>query len=108
MKDGRIGIDRYMENLKGEVEGAALYRMMASAAETPALAEVYNRLASVEERHAEVWREKIRQAGEEVPDLSPSFRLRLIGQLARRFGAGLVLPFALSSEVGDSTRYGTQ
>ena len=87
MKDRRSGIDLYLENLKGEVEGAALYRMMASAEETPALAEVYNRLAGVEERHAEVWREKIRQAGEEVPDLRPSFRLRLIGRLARRFGA---------------------
>ncbi len=49
MKDRRSDIDRYRENLKGEVEDAALYHLMAGAEETPELAEVYRRLASEEE-----------------------------------------------------------
>jgi hypothetical protein len=33
-------IERYCQNLKGEVDGAALYRLLADAKATPELAEV--------------------------------------------------------------------
>ncbi len=46
--------DRYCRNLRGEVDSAALYRMLATAESSAELAEVYRRLASVEERHAEL------------------------------------------------------
>jgi hypothetical protein len=41
-------IRRYRENLRGEVDGAAVYRMMASAEPDVALANVYRRLAEVD------------------------------------------------------------
>ncbi len=108
MNERHSDIKRYRENLQGEVDGAALYHSMADAEDSPELAEVYRRLARVEEHHAEAWRAKLREAGEEVPDPRPSFRVRLIGWLARRFGPSLVLPSALSAEVGDSAKYDTQ
>ena len=58
--------DRYCRNLRGEVDSAALYRMLAFADSSAELAEVYRRLASVEERHAELWRTKLREAGHQV------------------------------------------
>src|SRR6266508_781923 len=42
--DRRSDADRYRENLQGEVDGAALYRLLAEAEQTPELAEVYRRL----------------------------------------------------------------
>ena len=44
---------RYTANLQGEIDSAALYRTMASAEKNPQLAEVYSRLAAVEDAHAE-------------------------------------------------------
>jgi len=43
-------VDRYCRNLRAEMESAVLYRMLAAAE----LAEVYRRLASVEERPDEL------------------------------------------------------
>jgi VIT1/CCC1 family predicted Fe2+/Mn2+ transporter len=88
-------IDRYRENLQGEVDGAALYRLLADVEATPELAEVYRRLASVEERHAELWRSRLREAGGAVPVLEPSLRVRIFGWLAHRFGlfaVGALIP----------------
>ena len=101
-------IDRYRANLKGEVDGAALYRVLAEAEETPELAEVYRRLAAVEERHAEVWRSKLREAGAPVPQLQPTLRVRFIGWLARRLGASTVVPMVMAGEAGDSALYHAQ
>ena len=41
---------RYIENLTDETEAAALYRAMSAAEKQPKLAEVYARMAEVEER----------------------------------------------------------
>jgi VIT1/CCC1 family predicted Fe2+/Mn2+ transporter len=99
---------RYQQNLQGEVDGAALYRLLADAESTPELAEVYRRLAAVEDRHAELWRSKLREDGAAIPALDPTFRIRLIGWLARRFGASAVVPLVMAGEAGDSALYHTQ
>src|SRR5262245_61613176 len=43
---------RYRANLQDEIDSAALYRTLADVEAQPQLAEVYRRLALVEERHA--------------------------------------------------------
>jgi vacuolar iron transporter family protein len=45
-------IGRYRANLQGEVDSAAMYRAMADLEPQPERAEVYRRLAAVEETHA--------------------------------------------------------
>ena len=66
-----VYLNRYRNNLRGEVDSAALYAMLAKAESSPELAEVYQRLASVEERHADVWRAKLREVGLEPPQSAP-------------------------------------
>jgi hypothetical protein len=105
---GNADVKRYRRNLHGEVQSAALYRMLAAAESSPELAEVYRRLASVEERHAEVWRAKLREAGHEPPPIAPGGRVRLLGWLARRFGADTVLPLVLAGEASDIHAYDSQ
>jgi hypothetical protein len=93
--------DRYRDNLRGEVDSAALYRMLATAESGTELAEVYRRLASVEDRHAELWQTKLREAGHEPLTIAPGARVRFLGWLALRFGADTVLPFVLAGEAAD-------
>ena len=61
-------VDRYLENLRGEQDGAALYDAVAAAEENPKLAEVYRRLAAAERRHAGVWAEKLNVSAAQIRD----------------------------------------
>jgi VIT1/CCC1 family predicted Fe2+/Mn2+ transporter len=99
---------RYRTNLQGEVDSASLYRTLAATERDPHLAAVYGRLASIEEAHAEFWRGQLRRVGARVPGLRPDFRTRALGWLARRFGAGFVLPTLQALERGDSAQYDAQ
>jgi vacuolar iron transporter family protein len=83
---------RYTANLQGEVDSAALYRTLAETEKNPQLAQVYRRLAAIEEAHAEYWRNHIAAIDQRVPKLRPGFRSRALAWLARRFGASFVLP----------------
>ena len=56
-------INRFRENLTDERNGAALYRAMAEAERNPKIAELYQRLAAVEERHADTWAERFARRG---------------------------------------------
>ncbi|HWQ28681.1 MAG TPA: VIT1/CCC1 transporter family protein [Dehalococcoidia bacterium] len=91
-------VRRLERNLRGEIDGAALYRLLASAEPDPARARVFEELAQVEDRHAAVWREKLRELGVEAAPAGPSVRVRAIGWLARRFGVDAVLPIVRTME----------
>jgi vacuolar iron transporter family protein len=101
-------IARYRANLQGEIDGAALYRTLAEVARPPQLAELYRRLAAVEEKHAQFWAQQLREAGQPVPPPCPSWRSRTLRWLAKRFGASLVLPTLATMEQADRHIYDTQ
>jgi len=101
-------VDRYLENLRGEQDGAALYEAVAQAEQNPKLAEIYRRLAAAERRHAGIWAEKLRVAGVEAPAFRPSVRTRLLSFLARRGGARFVLPSIFALEQADRAKYDDQ
>jgi len=99
---------RYTANLQGEVDSAALYRALAETEKNPQLAQVYRRLAAIEEAHAEYWRNHIAAIDQRVPNLRPGFRSRALAWLARRFGASFVLPTVDTLEHIDSGTYDMQ
>jgi VIT1/CCC1 family predicted Fe2+/Mn2+ transporter len=101
-------VERYLENWKGEQDGAALYDAVASCESNPKLAEVYRRLAATERKHADVWADKLRSAGVTAPKFRPSTRTRLLAWLARRGGARFVLPSIFALEQADRDKYDTQ
>lgn len=99
---------RYRDNLQGEIDGANLYRALADVEEDPKLAEVYRRLAAVEESHAEYWRKQLTKVGARVPGLKSGFRTRALAFLARRFGPAFVLPVINTLEQSNSGVYDRQ
>ncbi|MSP94715.1 MAG: rubrerythrin family protein [Alphaproteobacteria bacterium] len=96
---------RFKHNLQDEVDGAAVYNALADAESDPNLVRIYRRLASVESAHAEFWRSRL---GRFAPILTPSLRARALGWLARRFGAGFVLPTLVAAEKRVSAHYDAQ
>lgn len=104
---GRDG-ERYRANLQGEADGASLYRALAQAEPNPAVAEVYRRLAAVEDAHAELWRRQLAALGQPPGAHRPGWRSRMLGLLARRFGPDFVLPVVHTLERADSSQYDAQ
>lgn len=99
---------RYRANLQGEVDSAALYRVLAKSETNPDIAKVYAKLAAIEEAHAEFWRSRLRDIGGSVPNLRPDFRARALGWLAGHFGPQFVLPTITTLEHLDSGQYDKQ
>ena len=99
---------RYRANLRGEVDSASLYLTLAETESDPHLAEVYRRLAAVEEAHAEFWKKQLGRIGARVGRLQLGWRTRALSWLARRFGPQFVLPTISNLEQRDSTRYDDQ
>jgi VIT1/CCC1 family predicted Fe2+/Mn2+ transporter len=99
---------RYTANLQGEVDSAALYRTLAQTEKNPQLAQVYGRLAAIEDAHAEYWKDHIATIDHLVPRLRPGFRTRALAWLARRFGPAFVLPTVDTLEHLDSGTYDAQ
>jgi VIT1/CCC1 family predicted Fe2+/Mn2+ transporter len=98
---------RWQHNLRGEIDGAFIYRAMAHKAGDAGLAELYRRMAASEEEHAELWRDRLSAAGVH-PASRPSWRARILGAVARRAGASLVAPTIAAQERQAMTMYDDQ
>jgi vacuolar iron transporter family protein len=105
---GKADIARYRANWQGEIDGAALYRTMAEVTTQPQLADIYRRLAAIEEKHAQFWEQQLQAAGQRVPARQPSWRARTLRWLAKRLGASFVLPTLATMEQADRHLYDTQ
>src|SRR5918996_4784950 len=96
---------KYREMWADELGGAALYRALAEHADEQRRP-IFLALAEAEERHATHWARLMRDAG--VTDLKPPrlpFRIRVLRQLAKRFGTDTVLPIVLRAEASDADKY---
>jgi len=98
----------YQANLDDEIDGIALYHLLAEAERNPDRKSIFAQLAAVETRHANIWRGKLREAGVEPKEHGPSLRVRMIGFLARRFGVRSILPIVRGMEAGAYSMYMAQ
>ncbi len=101
-------IERYLQNRQKEIDGAALYRVLAETEKQSQMAEVYKRLAASEEKHAAAWEKKLEELKVTVPPRKPTWRARTMIWLARRFGPQFVLPTITGNEKADSRAYDGQ
>jgi VIT1/CCC1 family predicted Fe2+/Mn2+ transporter len=104
----REEIRRFQANLDDEIDGIAIYEMLARAERDPERQRIFLQLAAVEERHANVWRDELRAAGVEPREHGPSLKIRLLGRTARFFGVRSVLPIIRSLEAGAYGAYMSQ
>lgn len=81
-----------------EADAAHLYRILADAEPDPKKRDLYLRLATVEDRHVEIWARLLSEHGIAVRQFRPSARTRLLAMLGRIFGPGFLLPMLLAEE----------
>jgi VIT1/CCC1 family predicted Fe2+/Mn2+ transporter/rubrerythrin len=101
-------VRRLQTNLDDEIDGIAVYHMLAEAESDEERKSIFEQLAEVEQRHADVWRNKLREAGVEPREHGPSLRVRLVGLLAKPFGVKAVLPIVRGMEAGAYSTYMAQ
>ncbi|HVW69833.1 MAG TPA: VIT1/CCC1 transporter family protein [Steroidobacteraceae bacterium] len=101
-------IERLQNNLRDELNGAALYTALAEAEADPVRKDLFLQLAQSESAHAQFWREKLAAAGVAQPKFVPDFRTRLLVRLARRWGPRFVLPTVAAAEYADQNKYAAQ
>ncbi len=101
-------IARYRANLQGEVDGTAMYRAMADLEPQPERAEIYRRLAAVEESHASFWQKRLAELGAPPRAIRSTWRTKLLIWIAKRFGPDLVLPTLHTLEEIDRDLYDGQ
>ena len=101
----KADVERYRQNYLIEMDGIALYRSMAAAEKDKSRADIFEKLAQNEERHAQRWAHLIQSAGASTPNYRPSLRVSALGWVARRFGTRRVLPIISSMEARDEAGY---
>lgn len=101
-------VKRYVANRQKEIDGAALYRVLAELEKQPQMAEVYNKLAASEEKHAAAWEKKLAEMQISLPPRKPTWRAATMIWLAKRFGPQFVLPTITGNEKADSQTYDGQ
>jgi VIT1/CCC1 family predicted Fe2+/Mn2+ transporter len=98
---------RFRDALDAERRSAALYRGLAAGA-VGERQQIFLELASVEERHAAHWADKLVGLGELVPEPGRiGLRTRLLSWVARRFSVDAVLPLVERAEHADAGLYAT-
>jgi len=104
----RDDIARYRRNLRDEEDGAALYAALAESEPDPVRRDLFQQLSAAERSHADVWRQRLAQAGVAEPPWRPGLRTRILSMLAKRFGPGFVLPSIAATEAADRDKYAGQ
>jgi VIT1/CCC1 family predicted Fe2+/Mn2+ transporter/rubrerythrin len=99
MENAAIQADEsWDEHYADERDAAWLYRELARVERERERADLFERLAVVEERHTARWEELFREAGRSLPKYSVSRRTRALAAVARAFGPSAVLPLILAEE----------
>ncbi len=104
-----IDVAQSLENLKLERDAIALYDALAGVEKDQRRADAFRTIAGNERRHAEVWANKLRALGADVPEPSgPRMRIRTIVLIARLFGTHAVRDLVLALEGDEEDLYTAQ
>ncbi len=98
-----------LANLRLERDAVVLYDRLAEIEKDPARAAAFHRIAGNERRHAEIWANRLEQAGATVPPAgAPRMRVRTIIWLARVFGTNAVSDLVQALEGDEEEAYASQ
>src|SRR3954465_5909546 len=86
------------DHYRDERDAAYLYRALAVVEVDHDRKQLFEKLAVVEDRHAQRWEELFGQSGRPLPAYATARRTRLLAWVAKRFGTSMILPLMLAEE----------
>jgi VIT1/CCC1 family predicted Fe2+/Mn2+ transporter len=100
---------RSLANLKLERDAVVLYDRLAEIEKDKDRSAAFRRIAGNERRHAEIWANRLEQAGATVPPIdAPRLRVRVIIVLARVLGTNAVADLVRALEGDEEVAYSSQ
>jgi VIT1/CCC1 family predicted Fe2+/Mn2+ transporter len=90
--------EEWAHHLEDEADAAFLYRALAAKEPDPVRADIFAKLADVENRHVIMWQQLMADKGFVAPTPAPGIRARMMVWLSRWFGPGFLLPMLLAEE----------
>jgi vacuolar iron transporter family protein len=99
---------RQRQNWQKEIDGAALYQVLADIETKEEMKDVYRRLAASENGHAAYWEGRIAEDGRPIPPRRPTWRAKTLSWLGKRFGPQFILSTIAGNEKADSRSYDLQ
>jgi len=105
-----IEISTSLDNLRLERDAIVLYDALATIEKDPGRAAAFERIASNERRHADIWATRLTELGADVPSPSrrPRARVRFIILVARLFGTRSVADLVQALEGDEEALYNAQ
>src|SRR5262245_25935972 len=100
--------DLILANWQGELDGADLYRFLASKEKDPQRSSLLKEMADTEARHAKVMERGLKRLGVPIPSHRLSFKVRLLKGMARTFGPDAVYPLLQGAEISGVADYADQ
>ena len=91
-------LDAFAHHWQDEADAAYLYRVLADAEPDAKKQDLYRRLASVEDKHVEIWARLLTEHGRPPRPFRPGARTRVLSALGKTLGPGFLLPMLLSEE----------
>lgn len=95
----------WLHHRQDEVDAAYLYEQLATLDQNPRQRKIFEKLAGVENRHAEMWDKILTEHGIALPPREPSLKARLQAWAAKRFGPGFLLSMMLREEGAEVKAY---
>ncbi|HVD91125.1 MAG TPA: hypothetical protein VNC21_02540, partial [Vicinamibacterales bacterium] len=97
-RQGPQADESWDEHYADERDAAWLYRQLSTFDKNRERADLFGRLAVVEDRHTAKWEELFHEAGRPLPPYAVASRTRLLAWVAKTFGPASVLPLILAEE----------
>jgi len=95
----------WLHHLQEEVDAAYLYRVLAGLIDDESRKSIYLRLANVEDKHIEAWKDLIVKNKIHIGELKPSTKARILVWSAKRFGTWMLSRALMKEEATEVRSY---
>ncbi len=95
----------WLHHLHEEVDAAYLYRVLASLINDDKKKEIYLRLAGVEDKHIQAWKDLIIKNNIALTEVMPSTQAKILAWAAKKFGTWILSRALLKEEATEVTSY---
>lgn len=95
----------WKKRLQEEVDAAFLYHTLVNLVSDEKKKELYEKLASIEEKHINVWIDHIRKNSIQIDTPKPTFKARLLSKISKRYGSSLLSKLMLQEESSEVKSY---
>jgi len=91
-------IDTWKHHLQEEIDAGFLYRKLADKVSDPKRKNIYTKIAEIEDKHVDVFKELLEKNGVNPKNLKPSAQAKILNWASNKFGNWILLKALMNEE----------